>query len=166
MTNTILPIKRRKDLAERHDVESQMASFQEEMNRMFENFFADPFAPMVAHTSRWAAEFNPQVDVSETDDTLKISAELPGMDEKDIQIALEQDTLILSGEKKTETDEKGRNFHHVERSYGSFKRVIPLPVEVVPDKVEATFKNGLLTVNLPKAPSAVKTTRKITIKSS
>lgn len=166
MTNTILPIKRRKELAERRDVENQMASFQEEMNRMFDNFFADPFASLAVRSPRWAAEFNPRVDISETDDALKVSAELPGMEEKDIQITLEQDALILSGEKKTETEEKGRNFHHVERSYGSFQRVIPLPVEVVPDKAEATFKNGLLTVTLPKAPSAVKAAHKITIKSS
>lgn len=166
MTNTILPIKRRKELAERRDAESQMASIQDEMNRMFEHFFTDPFAPLTLHEPRWAAEFTPRVDVSETDDAVKVSAEMPGMDEKDIQVTLEQDALILSGEKKTETEDKGHNFHRVERSCGSFKRVIPLPVEVLPEKAEAAFKNGLLTVTLPKAPSALKTAHKISIKSS
>lgn len=166
MTNTILPIKRRKELAERRDIENQIATFQDEMNRLFDHFFTDPFAPLTLREPRWATEFTPRVDVSETDDAIKVSAEMPGMEEKDIQLTLEQDSLILSGEKKTEADEKGRNFHHIERCYGSFQRVIPLPVEVVPDKAEATFKNGLLTVTLPKAPSAVKTSHKISIKSA
>ena len=95
---------------------------------------------------------------------MQVTAELPGMDEKDIQISLEQDCLVLSGEKKTETEESGKNFHRVERTSGSFQRVIPLVSEIQEEKVDATFKNGVITITLPKAASAAKSAKKITVK--
>lgn len=165
MNGNILPLKRRGDKLDiRRENESPMMAIQNEMNRLFDNFFADPFdlAPLSAR--RLATEFSPRVNVSETDKVVQVTAELPGMEEKDIQINLERDVLLISGEKKSESEETGKNFHRVERSYGSFQRAIPLVSDVQEDKVEATFKNGILTITLPKPPSAVKTAKKISIK--
>ena len=165
MNNSNLPLKRRGDkIAIRRENESPMMAIQNEMNRLFDNFFNDPFDLAPLAIRRLPVEFTPRVNVSETDKAMQVTAELPGMDEKDIQISLEQDTLVLSGEKKSETEENGKNFHRYERSYGSFQRVIPLVSEVQEDKVEATFKNGVLTITLPKAASAVKAAKKINIK--
>jgi HSP20 family protein len=104
----------------------------------------------------------PRLDVSETEREIKVTAELPGMDEKDVNVTLEGDVLTLKGEKKAEAEEKGKNFHRVERTYGSFQRVITLPAEVDATKVTAGFKKGVLTVTLAKSPAAQ--TRKIEVK--
>ena len=166
MTTNLLPLKRRSDkLAVRRDYDNPVLAIQDEMNRMFDRFFTDPF-DLAPYDREWMAEFNPKVDVSETEKEVKVVAELPGMDEKDIQLSLEHDTLVISGEKKSESEDKGKNFHRVERSFGSFSRVIALPSEVEADKVEAEFKKGVLTVTLPKPASAIKTSKKIQIKAS
>ena len=164
MANTGLTSKSRRDLAERQQYESPMQSFQHEINRMFDDFFRDPFAPLSLREPALSAEFSPRVDVVESDKDFKVTAELPGMDAKDIQINLEQDALILSGEKKSEYEEKHKGYHRLERSFGSFQRVIPLTAEVDEDKVDAQFKNGVLTITLPKTPAAVKTVKKIDLK--
>jgi len=133
---------------------------QREMNRMIESFFDDPFRPL--STRRWLDEdrgFAPRMDVSESDKEICIRADMPGMDEKDIQISLENNTLTISGEKRTEKEEKGQTYHRMERRYGSFSRSIGLPEGVDFDKIDAKFKNGVLTVKLPK-PEAVVTQRK------
>lgn len=109
-------------------------------------------------------EFFPRLDISENDTEFQVTAELPGMEEKDLQIRLEKDTLVLSGEKKSETEDKGKTYHRVERSYGSFERVIPFDTQLDEDKVSAVFKNGVLTVTLPKAGDAIRKSRQIEIK--
>lgn len=164
MTNTGLPSRNRRDLAERRDYENPMQSFQHEINRMFDEFFRDPFASLAMRESSLLGGFTPRVDVLESDKDFKVTAELPGMDAKDIQISLEQDALVLSGEKKSEHEEKQKGYYRAERSYGSFQRVIPLTTEVDEGKVDAQFKNGVLTITLPKTPAAVKTVKKIEIK--
>lgn len=165
MTINNFPIRRRGDrLAIRRENEEPMMAIQNEMNRMFDQFFTDPFAMLPLRGARLAAEFSPRVDISETDNEVKVVAELPGMEEKDISLTLEDNTVVLSGEKKSDVEEKGKTFHRIERTYGSFQRVIPLEVEVDEDKASASFKNGVLTISLPKAPEAVKQTKKITIK--
>ncbi len=165
MNMNSLPLKRRGDkMAIRRENESPMMAIQNEMNRLFDNFFNDPFELSPIAVRKLQTEFTPRVNVSETDAAMQVTAELPGMDEKDIQISLEQDCLVLSGEKKSETEEQGKNFHRYERSYGSFQRVIPLVSEIQEDKVNATFKNGVLSITLPKAASAAKAAKKITIK--
>ncbi len=154
-----------RDLATRREYESPIVSFQNEMNRMFDNFFRDPFGPISLRETRMFGEFTPRVDVVESETDFKVTAELPGMDAKDIQISLEHDALVLSGEKKGEHEEKGKGYHRLERSFGAFTRVIPLTTEIEEGKVDAQFKNGVLTITLPKTPAAVKTTKKIEIKS-
>jgi HSP20 family protein len=167
MNSNILPLRRRGNtLPVRRESESPVMAIQNEMNRMFDQFFNDPFTMLSSPSIRSMADFMPKIDVSETDAAMLVTAELPGMDEKDIQLSLENDALIISGEKKNDVDEKGKNFHRIERSYGSFQRVIPLVSEIQTDKVEASFRNGVLNISLPKTQAAAKQTHKIEIKSS
>jgi len=141
-----------------------MLAIQNEMNRMFDQFFAEDFPFSTRLITRPGLDFFPKLDISESESEYKVTAELPGMDEKDIQIRLEKDSLILSGEKKTESEEKEKTFHRIERSYGSFERVIPFDSQLDEDKVSAVFKNGVLTISLPKAGDAIRKTRQIEIK--
>lgn len=165
MSNSILPLRRRgSNVSERRENESPVLAIQNEMNRMFDHFFNDPFTLLPLPAMRGTADFMPRIDVSENEKNMLVTAELPGMEEKDIQISLENDTLIISGEKRSDVEEKGKNFHRIERSYGSFHRTIPLITEIDEEKVDAAFKNGVLTVILPKTPAASKQTRKISIK--
>lgn len=151
-------------LALRREGETPMLAIQNEMNRMFDQFFTDDFPFSTRLVARPAMDFLPKLDISETETEYKVTAELPGMEEKDIQIRLEKDTLVLSGEKKTETEEKEKTYHRVERSYGSFERVIPFDTQLDEDKVSAVFKNGVLTITLPKAGDAIRKSRQIEIK--
>ena len=153
-------------LAVRREWEYPFGSFQREMNKLAEDLFGGfnllPWAPL---EKRLATTFTPRVDVSETDKEIKISAELPGMDEKDIDVSLARDTLTIKGEKKEEKEEKGEDYDRMERSDGSFTRRVLLRVEVDTDKVQATFKKGVLEITLPKTPKAIHETKKVPVKS-
>jgi HSP20 family protein len=151
----------KKSVPVRREYESPFASLRREMDSLFDNFFRgfeiEPFE------SRFSG-FTPKIDVTENDKEIKISAELPGMDEKDIDISLQNDMLTIKGEKKEEKEDKGKDYYRMERSYGSFTRTIPLPVEVETDKAEAKFKKGVLSITLPKTAKAVAETKKIAVK--
>ena len=121
-----------------------------QMDQLLESFFGGPPAA--------AGQFWPSIDVSEVGDELHVKAEVPGIEEKDLEASLGEDLFVLKGEKKREQEEKGEESYRLERSYGSFRREIPLPCKVQVDKVKATFKNGVLTVTVPKALE--QTTRK------
>ena len=108
--------------------------------------------------------WSPRLDVSETDGALEIKADLPGMEKKDISVTLEDDLLTIKGERKEEKEEKGKQYHTIERSSGSFYRALRLPVEIDSEKIAAEFKNGVLTVTLPKAKESKKKTAQIAIK--
>ena len=97
---------------------------------------------------------SPRVDLSEDDKAYCICAELPGVGEKDINVALSGDTLTISAERTEEQEEKGRNYHFSERRVGSFRRVFSLPAGVDRDHIDAKLKNGILTLTLPKTPEA------------
>ena len=99
-------------------------------------------------------DWAPSMDISETKDSLIAKVEAPGMEQKDIQISLQENLLTIKGEQKQEKEEKEERYHRVERAYGPFTRTVRLPVAVDASKVSATFKNGLLTVTLPKTPAA------------
>lgn len=146
----------------RREEEGPFALLRREMDSVFDNFFRgfdiEPFE------ERFDV-FSPRVDVTENDKEIKISAELPGMDEKDIDVSLQHDMLTIKGEKKEEKEDKGKDYYRMERSYGSFTRTIPLPIEVETDKVEAKFKKGVLNITLPKTAKAVAETKKIAVKS-
>ena len=110
-----------------------------------------------------------QSNVSETDGEICITAELPGMEQKDIHVTVSGNTITIKGEKKSEEEEKkedeGRQFHRMERSYGSFCRTMRLPFEIDADAIAAEFKNGLLTVTIPKPAEAIEKEKKVQIKS-
>ncbi|MBN1881535.1 MAG: Hsp20/alpha crystallin family protein [Deltaproteobacteria bacterium] len=97
------------------------------------------------------SRFVPSVDIKENKKSLVVKAEIPGMDAKDIDLTLEKDMLIISGERTDEKEEEDENYYRRETSYGSFRRSLKLPVEVEADKIKADYKNGVLTVKLPKA---------------
>ncbi|HME41744.1 MAG TPA: Hsp20/alpha crystallin family protein [Syntrophorhabdales bacterium] len=153
-------------LAVSREWEYPFGSFQREMNKLVDDFFGgfnlSPWAPL---EKGLATTFTPRVNVSETDKEIKVSAELPGMDEKDIDVSLTRDTLTIKGEKKEEKEEKGEDYYRMERSYGSFTRSVPLPVEVDTDKVQATFKKGVLDITLPKTARAIEEMKKVPVKS-
>jgi HSP20 family protein len=124
--------------------------------RMMGDFLRDPFGSL-AQIDRWFGDFSPgafqpRVDVVDDGDALRVTAELPGMDSKDVEILLEDDYLVLRGEKKLEVrgEDQEQGCYHVERSFGSFQRIIPLPDGVDADRAEASFENGTLTIRLPK----------------
>jgi HSP20 family protein len=138
----LIPWKRKKegsDLAHPTDL------FRHQMNRLFDDFFGDGLLAR----GETGFDFVPRVDVSENDKEVLVKAELPGMDEKDVNVSLSGGQLLISGEKKDEREEKDKSYHLVERSYGSFSRAVDVG-SVDEDKVKAAFKNGILTVTLPK----------------
>jgi HSP20 family protein len=125
--------------------------FQREMNRLFDDFFTDlPLAPRWGERGLASAAFNPKVDVSETDKEVNVSAELPGMEEKDITVEMDDGAIAIHGERKEEKEEKGKNWYTREQSYGSFHRSIALPAGVDASKAKAKFKNGVLKITAPK----------------
>jgi HSP20 family protein len=121
-------------------------SLQKEMNRLLDDFLGreDLFRP----------GNYPLLDISETNDSIIMKAELPGVDPKGVDISISGDNLTVKGEKTEEKEEKGKHFHRVERSYGSFSRTISLPKSVNIDAVKAEYKNGILEINLPKIEEA------------
>jgi len=118
--------------------------------------------------NRWerAVEMcSPRIDVVDTPRALRVTAELPGMDQKNIELSVVPGALILKGEKSQETEDKGRNYYRMERSFGSFERHIPLPAPVESDDVQAVFRKGVLTVTLPKLRDGAGRIRKIKVDS-
>jgi HSP20 family protein len=131
------------------------------MNRLFDDVFRGfNRAPSRSDRSFDRADNWPNVELSETDKEIKVTAELPGLGEKDIQVELANGVLAISSEKKTETEDKERLFS--ERYYGWFERRIPVE-DVDEDKVSAAFKNGVLTITLPKVPQTQSRLRRIAI---
>ena len=149
----LVPRIGRKPLPVRREDADPFRDFQRQMNHLFDDFFGDfPLAERGRDPERAPAAFMPRVDVSETDMEVKVSAELPGMDEKDISVELQDDVLTLRGEKKSEQEEKGKNWFRREQSWGSFQRSIELPAGVDAGKAKAQFKKGVLVFTAPKRP--------------
>ena len=128
-------------------------SLHREMNRLFDDVFRGAGLP-AATGSQGQGDVgtfvNASMNVSETDNGMRITAELPGVSEQDIDIRLDDDVLTIRGEKKFERTDEKENFHFVERSYGTFQRSLRLPYAIDPEQVQASFENGVLTVTLPK----------------
>jgi len=143
--------------------ENPFSRLHRQIDRLFEDFTPQLFAPDRAEAD---TAFAPSLDISETDDALEITADLPGLEEKDISLSLRDDLLILSGERSVSEETRKKNLYRAERAYGAFSRTIRLPYPVDEDKVEAKFKNGVLTVQLPKSGDAKSRERKIKIKAA
>jgi HSP20 family protein len=134
--------------------------FQREFDDLVERFFGHK--PVFSHCL-FSRTFSPVVDIAETENDIMVTAEIPGMEQKDLDVNLAGDILTIKGEKKAEHEEKGDNFHRIERSYGSFSRSFALPCEVQEGKAEATYKNGVLSLKLPKSERCKKKAVKIAI---
>lgn len=126
-----------------------LPAFRREMDRLFDRFLGEMPRLDVAGMG-----WSPHLDVTETKESVSVKAELPGLDAKDLDISLSGNTLTLKGEKRQAKEEKDEHYHLIERSYGAFTRTVELPAPVAADKVKATFKNGVLTITLPKTEEA------------
>ena len=158
----LVPWSRGRDVSVRRDEDSPFLTLHREMNRLFDDIFrgfdlrpfgSDRFFERVGG-------YSPNVEVSETDKEINVSAELPGLDEKDVKVELANGVLAIAGEKKTETEDKDRLFS--ERYYGRFERRIAVE-DVDENKISAAFKNGVLTVTLPKVAPAQSKVKRIAI---
>jgi HSP20 family protein len=153
----------REHLPVRHGEYEPFRDFQRQMNRLFDDFFGDfPIAARPGEMGIASAGFTPRVDVSETDKEIRVSAELPGMDEKDVTVELNDDAVTIRGERKEEKEEKGKNWYAREQTYGVFHRTVPLPSTADTPKAGAKFRKGVLTITIPKRAEAQ--TRRKTIK--
>ncbi len=172
---TKLPVKREKAPEASALTEWQpLESLRQEIDRLFDDFgrgFWRPFGrslsavePFWRREAKWAAA--PVVDVVESEKAFEITAELPGMDEKNIEVKVVDGSLSIKGEKQEEKEEKKKEYYLSERSFGSFERNFELPDGVDIDKIEAAFKKGVLTVTLPKTPEAQKPAKKIEVKAA
>lgn len=130
-----------------------MTSFKNEVDRLFERFLEPAWTELPSFR-----DWQPKVDVSEGKDAVTVKAELPGVDQKDIAVSLQDNVLTIKGEKDEEKEEKDARYHRVERSYGAFSRMVRLPAAVDGSKATGEFKDGVVTVILPKAPGATGTT--------
>lgn len=154
---------RRSESPLRAEAENPFYALQREMSRVFDDFSRSlDLAPFGVETG--GGSFYPSIDVKEGEKEITVRAELPGMEEKDIDVSLVNNSLTIRGEKKEEKEEKGKDYWRRETSYGSFSRTIPLPDEIDTEKVDAHFKNGVLTINIPKLESSSQKHKKITIK--
>jgi HSP20 family protein len=130
----------------RWDPFRDMVTLREKMNRLFEDVFTGRGEDKELAASTWA----PAVDIYETENELIMTAEVPGIEEKDIEIKIEDNTLSLRGERKFEKETKEENYHRIERSYGSFYRAFTLPNSIDPDRIQAEHENGVLKISMPK----------------
>jgi len=138
-------------------------SLHREVNRLFDDAFRgfDSRLPALGRFSSFGGSGWPNVEISDGEKEIRVTAEVPGLEEKDVEVLLEDGVLTMKGEKRSETEDKDRQFS--ERFYGRFERRIPLGYEVEEDKVSADFKNGVLTVTLPKTEKAQANAKRIAI---
>lgn len=145
-----------------------LADIHREVDRLFDDFMSDfrPWRPRLGIWGEGEGEFMPKVDVCETDKEVVVTADLPGVDEKDIEVTISDGMLTIKGERKAEKEEKDekKSYHRVERSHGYYSRSIALPGEVDEDKVKADFSKGVLTVRMPKSEQARSKVKKISVK--
>ena len=137
-------------------------TLQQEMNNVFNRFSDNFLSPFKSET--WSTY--PKVNIKESKHEVEVTAELPGLDKKDIDISISDNVLTLKGEKRLENETKEENYYRMERSYGSFSRIITLPSEVRSDNTNAKFKNGVLTISVPKKPESEQKAKKIEIKTA
>jgi len=172
---TKLPIKSEEKKAPTRESGHPFETLRREMNRLFDEYDRG-FWPAQFWRSAfdiepfWRRELSwvktPPVDVVEHEKAFEITADVPGFDEKDIEVKTSNGNLVIKGEKKAEKEEKKKDYYLHERRFDSFERSFGLPETVDTDKLEATFKKGVLTVTLPKKPEAQKPEKKIEVKAA
>lgn len=148
-----------------------LQNFHREVDRIFDQAFrgfglSQPWLDGVLWPRMADGMLKPTLDLSATDKEYTIAVEIPGVDEKDVKLEIANDILTIRGEKKHEKEEKDKNFYRVERSYGSFQRVLSLPEDADQEAVKATFKRGILTISMPRKAMPQADVRKIEIKNA
>lgn len=149
---------RRRERMEEHPLDL----FHRDFDRLFENFWRNLDLPVFGQYEAPYRGMAPRMDVVEDENRFRIMVDLPGLDERDFEVLLSDNVLTIKGEKKM-TREAEKPYKYMERSYGSFRRDIPLGVDVVTDKIEAVFDKGVLTIDLPKTAEAKKSFKKIPV---
>ncbi|MBK1637582.1 hypothetical protein CKO24_00730 [Rhodothalassium salexigens DSM 2132] len=157
-----LPVRRRGGVPQRRSLFHPFDNLRQEMEDLFDTYFPSTSLSSFDEAGRDLA----RLDVMETEHSVEISVDLPGMDPKDVDITLTDGALMIRGERVDSHEDKARDYRHVERRYGAFYRRVALPCDVNEDQVEARFENGVLTVSLPKSTAAKEHERKIHIKAA
>ena len=142
----------------------ELSNIDKKMRKFFEDFDTPFSMDWGWKNFNNSNVFTPRVDVTEDNDNLYVSAELPGIDKKEVKVSVVGDVLTISGEKKTEQRDEKKNYYRIERSYGSFSRSFTLPAEISVDKINAEFKDGVLHVTLPKTEEAKIVEKQIEVK--
>jgi len=135
------------------ELASPLSVLRSEMDRLMDSFFRDPFGALDWRSGA-RRDWSPAVDIAEDDEEVTLRVEVPGMEPKDLEITVSGGQLVLAGEKKESSERGGKDFFHTESRYGSFRRSIPLPEAVDPQKVDAEYCNGVLVIRLKKSPSS------------
>jgi len=157
-----------KDLAPWHHSKAgavpSISDLHREVDRVFDSFWSGLGSTSIfGENGGGGMAIDLRVDTTEDEKAYHVTAELPGLSEKDVEVTFADNTLTISGEKKEEKEVKEENYHRRERSFGSFRRSFALPVEINESKISASFKNGVMTIELPKSKTAQKKAKKITI---
>jgi HSP20 family protein len=156
-----VPVRRNRQHDQAPALSGSLVRFQQEIDRLFEHAFRGvDLMPLGFNRPLWPRMndglLRPTLDLGATDNAYTVSVEVPGVDEKDVKVEIANDALTIRGEKKQEIEEKDKNYYRMERSYGSFERVLSLPEDADQEGIAATFKNGVLKVSMPRiaAPQA------------
>lgn len=166
-----VPVQRTKAGDQVPALSGSLARFHQEIDRLFEDAFRGfDLSPFGLNRPMWPrisdGMIKPTLDLGATDKEYTIAVEVPGVDEKDVKVEIANDTLTIRGEKRQEKKEKDKDFYRMERSYGSFQRVLSLPEDADQDAVSATFKNGVLTVTMPRKEAPQAHVRQIEVQSA
>jgi HSP20 family protein len=154
-SRSLMPFSRNQSMARWSEENDPFLAMRREMNRLFDDVFDGFGLPSAFGPVLRQMPAAPKIDVSETDNEIQITAEMPGIDQNDVEVLLEDDRLIIRGEKKEKREDKDRNYHVRERVQGAFSRTLPLPFAPDPNQVKAEFRNGVMTITIPK-PQEVK----------
>jgi HSP20 family protein len=138
-------------------------SIRRAMDRLYDDFLTDVGYSGIDLLPDGVHSFSPRIDIEEKDDVIVLSAELPGLTEKDVQVEADAENLIIRGEKKSQREEKHANYSCTERAFGTFERVLRMPGKIDKDGIRAGMKEGVLTVTIPRPPEARKEMRKIPV---
>ena len=160
---SVIPARRERKSEFLNPWDNSLIALNRQMNRLFGDFLGEGNTSL----EKVMGDFVPRLNFTENEKEFTVEAELPGVDEKDVEVSLSDGYLTIRGHKKHESERKdGEKQVYFERSYGSFERTLPLACEVDEDKVDASFKKGVLTVKLPKSQKAAQQAKKVTIRSS